>query len=182
MLCENTRFRTANAASEGRIFASGAKTTRCRKNRSQKKTTETFSRRIRSSAEREGFEPPEPLSSTVFKTAAIDHSAIFPTAKVAPFFISAKSFFRRRPLSEKTNEKKALHLPSDKVAEPLNRPFVSEFRILGHLVYRTDFILKTPERFANPHEIYQRSQKRKHDSDYQAGTNHRAEDSRQPYH
>ena len=28
------------------------------------------------SAEREGFEPPEPLSSTVFKTAAIDHSAI----------------------------------------------------------------------------------------------------------
>ena len=30
------------------------------------------------SAEREGFEPPEPLSSTVFKTAAIDHSAISP--------------------------------------------------------------------------------------------------------
>ncbi len=33
-------------------------------------------------AEREGFEPPEPLSSTVFKTAAIDHSAISPGAKV----------------------------------------------------------------------------------------------------
>jgi hypothetical protein len=31
------------------------------------------------SAEREGFEPPEPFSSTVFKTAAIDHSAISPT-------------------------------------------------------------------------------------------------------
>lgn len=30
------------------------------------------------SAEREGFEPPEPRSSTVFKTAAIDHSAISP--------------------------------------------------------------------------------------------------------
>ena len=29
-------------------------------------------------AEREGFEPPDPLRSTVFKTAAIDHSAIFP--------------------------------------------------------------------------------------------------------
>ena len=29
-------------------------------------------------AEKEGFEPPEPLSSTVFKTAAIDHSAISP--------------------------------------------------------------------------------------------------------
>ena len=33
-------------------------------------------------AEREGFEPPEPCSSTVFKTAAIDHSAISPVAKV----------------------------------------------------------------------------------------------------
>ena len=31
-------------------------------------------------AEREGFEPPEPLSSTVFKTAAIDHSAISPVS------------------------------------------------------------------------------------------------------
>ena len=30
------------------------------------------------SAEREGFEPPEVLPSTVFKTAAIDHSAISP--------------------------------------------------------------------------------------------------------
>ena len=33
----------------------------------------------RFSAEREGFEPPEPRSSTVFKTAAIDHSAISPS-------------------------------------------------------------------------------------------------------
>ena len=29
-------------------------------------------------AEREGFEPPDLLQSTVFKTAAIDHSAISP--------------------------------------------------------------------------------------------------------
>ena len=29
-------------------------------------------------AEREGFEHPVPLSTTVFKTAAIDHSAISP--------------------------------------------------------------------------------------------------------
>ena len=34
-------------------------------------------------AEREGFEPPEPLSSTVFKTAAIDHSAISPSSQLA---------------------------------------------------------------------------------------------------
>ncbi len=33
-------------------------------------------------AEREGFEPPEPRSSTVFKTAAIDHSAISPGTKI----------------------------------------------------------------------------------------------------
>ncbi len=33
-------------------------------------------------AEREGFEPPDPRRSTVFKTAAIDHSAIFPGAKL----------------------------------------------------------------------------------------------------
>ena len=37
-------------------------------------------------AEREGFEPPEPRSSTVFKTAAIDHSAISPGTKVRSFF------------------------------------------------------------------------------------------------
>lgn len=29
-------------------------------------------------AEREGFEPPEPRSSTVFKTAVIDHSTTSP--------------------------------------------------------------------------------------------------------
>ena len=33
------------------------------------------------SAERQGFEPREPRSSTVFKTAAIDHSAISPLSK-----------------------------------------------------------------------------------------------------
>ena len=43
-------------------------------------------------AEREGFEPPEVLPSTVFKTAAIDHSAISPGAKVLPFLIFASGF------------------------------------------------------------------------------------------
>ena len=45
-------------------------------------------------AEREGFEPPEPLSSTVFKTAAIDHSAISPAAKVRTIFVFCKSMRR----------------------------------------------------------------------------------------
>ena len=40
-------------------------------------------------AEREGFEPPEALTSTVFKTAAIDHSAISPrTTENLLFFLS----------------------------------------------------------------------------------------------
>ena len=38
-------------------------------------------------AEREGFEPPDPCRSTVFKTAAIDRSAISPPAKVQRFLI-----------------------------------------------------------------------------------------------
>ncbi len=33
---------------------------------------------LRVSAEREGFEPPDLLQSIVFKTIAIDHSAISP--------------------------------------------------------------------------------------------------------
>ena len=41
-------------------------------------------------AEREGFEPPDPLRSTVFKTAAFDHSAISPKSN---FISPASSFF-----------------------------------------------------------------------------------------
>ena len=63
--------------------------------------SESYSRVLH--AEREGFEPPEALTSTVFKTAAIDHSAIsprnnenfpfsFPTAKVILIFYYANIF------------------------------------------------------------------------------------------
>ena len=41
--------------------------------------------KISALAEREGFEPPEVLPSTVFKTAAIDHSAISPVVCVRKF-------------------------------------------------------------------------------------------------
>ena len=34
-------------------------------------------------AEREGFEPPVPLSTTVFKTVVIDHSTISPWASLS---------------------------------------------------------------------------------------------------
>ena len=33
-------------------------------------------------AEREGFEPPDPFESTVFKTAAFDHSATSPIRQI----------------------------------------------------------------------------------------------------
>ena len=42
-------------------------------------------------AEREGFEPPDPLRSTVFKTAAFDHSAISPVLFPEIGFASAGS-------------------------------------------------------------------------------------------
>ena len=38
------------------------------------------------SAESEGFEPPKPFGSTVFKTAAIDHSANFPFLRAAKLY------------------------------------------------------------------------------------------------
>ena len=49
---------------------------------------------LRNLAEREGFEPPEPRSSTVFKTAAIDHSATSPKDKSTPFFLIHQIFFK----------------------------------------------------------------------------------------
>jgi hypothetical protein len=42
------------------------------------KNPDAFQHQDLAFAEREGFEPPEPHGSTVFKTAAIDHSAISP--------------------------------------------------------------------------------------------------------
>ncbi len=46
-------------------------------------------------AEREGFEPPEPLGSTVFKTAAIDHSAISPGATKVELFLFLKNLIKK---------------------------------------------------------------------------------------
>ena len=43
----------------------------------QKKSCKSFDLQD-SVAEREGFEPPAPLSAAVFKTAVIDHSTISP--------------------------------------------------------------------------------------------------------
>ena len=49
---------------------------------------------LRGLAEREGFEPPEPRSSTVFKTAAIDHSATSPKDKSIAFFLNHQIFLQ----------------------------------------------------------------------------------------
>ncbi len=45
-------------------------------------------------AEREGFEPPVPLSTTVFKTAAIDHSAISPNSLSRVLFVKSDAKVR----------------------------------------------------------------------------------------
>lgn len=44
-------------------------------------------------AEKEGFEPPVPHSTTVFKTVAIDHSATSPAAKVKEFSARESKLF-----------------------------------------------------------------------------------------
>ena len=48
---------------------------------SEKNRNTSFTSDSRRFAEKEGFEPPEPFGSTVFKTAAIDRSAISPLQK-----------------------------------------------------------------------------------------------------
>ena len=50
-----------------------------------------------SMAEREGFEPPDLLQSTVFKTAAFDHSAISPkdAGNYNGIFTNEKSLFAK---------------------------------------------------------------------------------------
>ncbi len=53
-------------------------------------------------AEREGFEPPVPHGTTVFKTAAFDHSAISPGAtKVGYFSKHKKRLIKNIEVTEK---------------------------------------------------------------------------------
>ena len=44
------------------------------------------------SAESEGFEPPEPCSSTVFKTASLDHSDNSPKLRETFVFFKSQKF------------------------------------------------------------------------------------------
>ena len=96
-------------------------------------------------AEREGFEPPEPRSSTVFKTAAIDHSAISPMLLNALYFLSKAMqmyvfFLLLQTISPTfifvfhnrlsfniyyTNQYKTLTLLKDTNLEPTNKLFTS---------------------------------------------------------
>ena len=50
--------------------------------------------RARLSAEDVGFEPTEPLGSTVFKTAAIDHSANLPFSPIIKWTTWASEHFK----------------------------------------------------------------------------------------
>ena len=69
-------------------------------------------------AEREGFEPPEVLPSTVFKTAAIDHSAISPLQKYTFFKIQLK-YRRHFPFPCGT-----ARFPKNPIFAPFEQPFV----------------------------------------------------------
>ena len=53
-------------------------------------------------AERQGFEPWGPLGPTVFKTAAIDHSAISPLQKYIFFKFLLKKFSDSKGFDEKS--------------------------------------------------------------------------------
>jgi hypothetical protein len=55
------------------------------------KLKKAFQALLHLSAEKEGFEPPDLLQSTVFKTAALDRSAISPPQKYY-FFQIGKAF------------------------------------------------------------------------------------------
>ena len=59
---------------------------------------------IELSAEREGFEPPVPLSTAVFKTAVIDHSTISPRVVL----LKADAKLRRKKKNEEKEKKKLL--------------------------------------------------------------------------
>ena len=50
--------------------------------------------RIALIAEREGFEPPVPLSTAVFKTAVIDHSTISPVPELLQSGCKGTTIFR----------------------------------------------------------------------------------------
>ena len=53
-------------------------------------------------AEKEGFEPPVPRGTTVFKTAAFDHSAISPERdKSRIIFQTAKGFSNKKYIIDK---------------------------------------------------------------------------------
>ena len=59
-------------------------------NYKQKKFHKSFDLWNPFTAEREGFEPPVPLGTAVFKTAVIDHSTTFPIVLLRCFSIAVQ--------------------------------------------------------------------------------------------
>ncbi len=69
-------------------------------------------------AEREGFEPPDPCESTVFKTAALDRSATSPDKSAS----DPRTFGLRRVAKAAQNTRKRQVNPVDtRVYHPHNR-------------------------------------------------------------
>ena len=59
---------------------------------------------IELSAEREGFEPPVPLGTVVFKTTVIDHSTISPVPDVLESGCKGTSFFANQQIFRQKND------------------------------------------------------------------------------
>ena len=83
---------------------------------------------LRGLAEREGFEPPEPRSSTVFKTAAIDHSATSPKDKSIAFFCNHQMFLKK--FLNYFYQHIAIHCISDYYIIKIFLRFYSKIRVL----------------------------------------------------
>ena len=92
------------------------------------KKAQRFALSFKLFAEREGFEPPEPRSSTVFKTAVIDHSTTSPsrigTANLENYFKSAKYFSKKTLFA-----KRAFMKPRELIHKP-------EFALIARLGVR----------------------------------------------
>ncbi len=62
-------------------------------------------------AEREGFEPPVPLSTPVFKTGVIDHSTISPNTLFKWLLVKSAAKVQQKIKNQKLKIKKYLILP-----------------------------------------------------------------------
>ena len=102
-------------------------------------------------AEREGFEPPEARTSTVFKTAAIDHSATSPNVSLTPSNRGAKIrniIFLTNGLAQVAPKVGLVAI----VAQLADRLFADLPDALSAKVYRGTYLIQTHLRLSSETE------------------------------